>query len=195
MGDFEQRPRLVGHGVPLVGVGAVAAFNGTLFSPIFDSVFYYLDTFARGSLFYSPELYLNATSVFMSLMTLLIAGIPAAIYERTRGLKMSSQPFACVRDCTPCSTETRAACQRVCMTRERRADRRGSATCCRASQSGCSSEPDREDRRSAFGSASSPWRWRRDGESQGHSASGSRRPAGQEHRRTRLGRSGQSLVK
>ncbi len=90
MGDFEQRPRLVGHGVPLVGVGAVAAFNGTLFSPIFDSVFYYLDTFARGSLFYSPELYLNATSVFMSLMTLLLAGIPAALYERTRGLKMST---------------------------------------------------------------------------------------------------------
>ncbi|HEY7552832.1 MAG TPA: hypothetical protein VH913_25320, partial [Hyphomicrobiaceae bacterium] len=68
----------------------VAAFNGTLFSPIFDSIFYYLDTFARGSLFYSPQLYLILTSVFISLMTLLIAGIPAALYERIRGLKTST---------------------------------------------------------------------------------------------------------
>jgi hypothetical protein len=90
MGDFEQRPKLLGHGVPLVGVGAIAAFNGTLFSPIFDSVSYYVDTFARGTLFYSPELYQHVTSVFMALMTLLIAGIPAALYERTRGLKMST---------------------------------------------------------------------------------------------------------
>ena len=89
-GDFEQRPKLLGHGVPLVGVGAIAAFNGTLFSPIFDSVFYYVDTFARGSLFYSPQLYLNVTSVFISLMTLLIAGIPAALYERIRGHKTST---------------------------------------------------------------------------------------------------------
>jgi hypothetical protein len=95
MGDLERGswgrgPRLLGQGAPLVGVAAVAAFNGTLFSPIFDSIFYYLDTFARGSLFYSPQLYLNLTSVFISLMTLLIAGIPAALYERIRGLKTST---------------------------------------------------------------------------------------------------------
>jgi hypothetical protein len=90
MSELKRRPRLLGHGVPLVGVGAIAAFNGTLFSPVFDSVFYYVDSFARGTMFYSPELYLNVTSVFMALMTLLIAGIPAAIYERTRGLKMST---------------------------------------------------------------------------------------------------------
>jgi hypothetical protein len=95
MGGFEhgswgRGPRLVGHGVPLVGVAAIAAFNGSLFSPIFDSIFYYLDTFARGSLFYSPQLYLNLTSAFIALMTLLIAGIPAALYERMRGLKAST---------------------------------------------------------------------------------------------------------
>jgi hypothetical protein len=98
MGDYEQGfgrhgsglgPRL-GQGVPLIGVAAIAAFNGTLFSPVFDSIFYYVDTFARGSLFYSPRLYLNLTSVFISLMTLLIAGIPAALYERIRGLKAST---------------------------------------------------------------------------------------------------------
>jgi hypothetical protein len=90
MGHFELRPKLLGHGVPLVGLGAIAAFNGTLFSPIFDSVFYYVDTFARGTLLYSPQLYLNVTSVLISLMTLLIAGIPAAVYERIRGHKTST---------------------------------------------------------------------------------------------------------
>jgi hypothetical protein len=95
MSDFEQRsgrrgPRLIGQGVPLVGVAAIAAFNGTLFSPAFDSIFYFVDTFARGTFFYSPQLYLNVTSAFISLMTLLIAGIPAAVYERIRGHKTST---------------------------------------------------------------------------------------------------------
>jgi hypothetical protein len=93
MGEYGQGfrgPRLLGQGVPLIGVAAIAAFNGTLFSPIFDSIFYYVDTFARGTLFYSPQLYLNLTSVFIALMTLLIAGIPAAVYERIRGLKAST---------------------------------------------------------------------------------------------------------
>jgi hypothetical protein len=100
-GSWRQRPRLFGHGVPLVGVAAIAVFNGTLFSPIFDSISYYVSTFARdsyfdglarGSLFYSPQLNLdlNLAAVFISLMTLLIAGIPAAVYERVRGLKAST---------------------------------------------------------------------------------------------------------
>ncbi|MBO0766002.1 MAG: hypothetical protein J2P50_15645 [Hyphomicrobiaceae bacterium] len=96
MGDFEQGSwgygaRLIGQGGALVSVATVAAFNGSLYSPIFDSIFYYIDTFARGSLFYSPQLYLYLTSVFISLMTLLIAGIPAALYERIRGLRRSTQ--------------------------------------------------------------------------------------------------------
>jgi hypothetical protein len=90
MSDLEYRPRLLGHGVPLVGVAAIAAFNGTLFSPIFDSASYFVDAFARGSLFYTPHVYQYVTSVFLALMTLLIAGIPAAVYERTRGLKAST---------------------------------------------------------------------------------------------------------
>ena len=113
MGDFERgfRPqgsRLAGHGVPLVGVAAIALYNGSLhalvfesasYSPVFDSVSYYVSTFASGSYFDSfvrdalaagPQLYVNLTSVFIAAMTLLIAGIPAALYERVRGLKAST---------------------------------------------------------------------------------------------------------
>jgi hypothetical protein len=89
MGSFRGGGMLV-QGAPLLAVGALAAFNGTFFSPIFDSIFFYVDTFARGSLFYSPQLYVHVTSVFIAAMTLLIAGIPAAIYERIRGLEAST---------------------------------------------------------------------------------------------------------
>jgi hypothetical protein len=90
MGAFQGRGGLVVQGVPVLGATAIAAFNGTFFSPIFDSIFYYLDTFARGTPFYSQQLYLNLTSAFIAVMTLLIAGIPAALYERMRGLEAST---------------------------------------------------------------------------------------------------------
>jgi len=113
MGSFDrdfwrQGPRLLGHGVPLVGVAAIAVFNGSLhslvfdsvsYSPVFDSVSYYVSTFARESYFDSfvrgvllagPQAYQSLTSLFIAAMTLLIAGIPAAIYERIRGLKAST---------------------------------------------------------------------------------------------------------
>jgi len=110
MGEFDQErhaSRLFGRGVPLVCLAAIAAFNGSLhalvfdsvsYSPVFDSVSYYVSTFAQGSyidafvrgMLASPQLYQNATSIFIAAMTLLIAGIPAAIYERIRGLKSST---------------------------------------------------------------------------------------------------------
>jgi hypothetical protein len=111
MGDLDggrRGPGLLGHGVPLIGVAALAAFNGSLhglvfetsaYSPVFDSVAYYVSTFAQGSYFDAfvrrvllagPQLYQNVTSIFIAAMTLLLAGIPAALYERVRGLKAST---------------------------------------------------------------------------------------------------------
>jgi hypothetical protein len=74
-------------------------FESAAYSPIFDPVSYYVssfasgsyfDTFVRGALAAGPQLYVNLTSVFIAAMTLLIAGIPAALYERIRGLKAST---------------------------------------------------------------------------------------------------------
>jgi hypothetical protein len=104
MGDMGQRfwrhgPRLLGQGAPLVAVACIAAFNGSLQSPAFDSVSYYVSSFARGSyvdilarslLLSRSDLYQNLTWLLIALMTLLIAGIPAALYERLRGLKAST---------------------------------------------------------------------------------------------------------
>ena len=110
MGDFErgfrrQVSRLIGFGVPLVGVAAIAVYNGSLhalvfdsvsYSPVFDSVSQYVSSFARqrhlvrGVLAADPQLYVSLTSVLIAVMTLLIAGIPAALYERVRGLEAST---------------------------------------------------------------------------------------------------------
>ena len=98
---------LLGRGLALACLAAIAAFNGSLhglvlesvtYSPVFDSVSYYVSTFAQGSYFdavvrgmlESPQLYQTVASMFIAAMTLLIAGIPAAIYERIRGLKAST---------------------------------------------------------------------------------------------------------
>jgi hypothetical protein len=76
--------------LPLAATVAVAVVNGLDFSPVFDAVSYWLYTFARGSVLYDGELFYYVTSGAITLMTLLLAGIPAALYERVRGLQQST---------------------------------------------------------------------------------------------------------
>jgi len=69
----------------------LALFNGSLYSPIYDSVDQILYLFSRSSLHVGPlPLQPYRTSIFIAAMTLLIAGIPAALYERIRGLNEST---------------------------------------------------------------------------------------------------------
>jgi hypothetical protein len=81
---------LLRRDLPLLATVAVAVINGLDFSPAFDAVSYWLYTFARGSALYDGELFYYVTSGAITLMTLLLAGIPAAIYERVRGLQQST---------------------------------------------------------------------------------------------------------
>ena len=69
---------------------ALALVNGLDISPVFDSVSFWLYTFARGSPLFDGEIFYYLTSAAISAMTLLVAGIPAAIYERARGLTQST---------------------------------------------------------------------------------------------------------
>jgi hypothetical protein len=59
-----------------------------LFSPLFDPVLFFVQRLAPG--FFGPQLLFHFNSLLISLMTLLIAGIPAAIYERLMGYKSST---------------------------------------------------------------------------------------------------------
>jgi hypothetical protein len=82
---------LVTHALLLTATVAVAVFNGFGLSPVFDSVDYMLRVTLRGYPYMTGR-FINdyVTPVAISVMTLAIAGIPAAVYERVRGLKAST---------------------------------------------------------------------------------------------------------
>jgi hypothetical protein len=74
----------------LVATAGLAILNGLPLTPFFDSISYILYLFTRGSSFIGGEVLFYATSVFIAVMTLLIGGVPAAIYERLRDLREST---------------------------------------------------------------------------------------------------------
>lgn len=80
----------------LIAAAAAALFNGSLLSPIYDSVSYILYLSTRNFPLMTAARAASATQVVIALMTLLIAGIPAAIYERIRGLHTSSVVSLCI---------------------------------------------------------------------------------------------------
>jgi len=90
MAQAEDREDLLKRDVLLVATAGVSVINGMHFSPYFDPVFILLKPFIAGTLLSTPLVLFYITSIFISLMTLLIAGIPAALYERFRGLQESN---------------------------------------------------------------------------------------------------------
>lgn len=75
----------------LLALVAIAAMpNGLYFSPLFDSVLYYVPRAASAFFLRGQEVTFYLTGVVLWLLTLGLAGIPAAVYERIRGLKESS---------------------------------------------------------------------------------------------------------
>jgi hypothetical protein len=73
-----------------IGIAAMALLNGMHFSPYFDPMFFLLKPFAPGLLGNSPLLMFYFTSLLISSMTMVIGAIPAAIYERSKGLTESN---------------------------------------------------------------------------------------------------------
>jgi exosortase/archaeosortase len=69
---------------------AVAVFNGLEWSPFYDSVAYVLYLAMRGYPMATAARMTSVAPLAIAVMTLLIAGIPAAIYERIRGLHAST---------------------------------------------------------------------------------------------------------
>lgn len=81
---------LIVRGVLLIAAAALALFNGSLWSPFFDTVAYVLYLTTRGMPLMTAARASDVTPLAIALMTLLLAGIPAAIYERIRGLRTST---------------------------------------------------------------------------------------------------------
>lgn len=90
MDEIHQREKLMQRDVLLVAIAAVSLLNGMHFSPVFDPVAVLLKPFVAGTLLGTPLVFLYVASIFCSLMTLLIAGVPAALLERFSGAREST---------------------------------------------------------------------------------------------------------
>lgn len=74
----------------LAGIVTVAIFNGRGFSPLFDPLLYLLTPFLRGTPLGTQMGFFYTTSVLLSLLTFMLSGLPAALYERVLGRRTSS---------------------------------------------------------------------------------------------------------
>jgi len=74
----------------LAATAGLAVVNGLPVTPFFDSISYVLYLFTRGSSLIAGDVLFYGTTAFIAVMTLLVGGIPAAIYERIRGLQEST---------------------------------------------------------------------------------------------------------
>lgn len=84
----DARVRTLKHSIPLVATAGLAFLNGSHFSPYFDSALFFVQRLAPG--FLGPQSLFQFNSLLISLTTLLLAGIPAAVYERLMGHKDST---------------------------------------------------------------------------------------------------------
>ena len=90
MDELQEREELLRRDVMLVATAALSLVNGMHFSPWFEPVAILLRPFIAGTILSSPLVFLYLTSIFISACTLILAGVPAAIFERVRGLKASN---------------------------------------------------------------------------------------------------------
>jgi hypothetical protein len=83
--DLDQRETLMRRDGMLIGIAGLSLLNGMHFSPLFDPGFILLRAFAPGFFVSSPLLLFYFTSLLLSATTLIIAGVPAALFERLSG--------------------------------------------------------------------------------------------------------------
>jgi hypothetical protein len=73
----------------LVGIAGFSLINGMHVSPLFDPVYILLRPFTPTLIVSSPLLTFYFTSLFISIMSVALAGVPAALFERLTGRKES----------------------------------------------------------------------------------------------------------
>lgn len=96
MADMDDREALLQKDVFLVATAGLSLLNGMPSSPLMGQglpigpIGALLQPFLAGTILSSPLVFHYLTSIFCSLMTLLVAGIPAAVYERVKGVPDST---------------------------------------------------------------------------------------------------------
>jgi hypothetical protein len=87
--DSDERAALLKRDGMLVGIAGLSLLNGMHFSPLFDPAFLLLRSFAPSFFLGSPLLMFYFTSLLLSAATLIVAGVPAALFERFTGREQS----------------------------------------------------------------------------------------------------------
>ncbi len=86
----EERDKMVRQDGLLVGIAGLSLLSGMHFSPYFDPAFILVKFLLAPSFFVSsPILLFYFTSLFVSVSCLILAGAPAAIFERVTGRRNS----------------------------------------------------------------------------------------------------------
>lgn len=86
----DDRDRLVRQDGLLVGIAGLSLLSGMHFSPYFDPAFILVKFLLAPSFFVSsPILLYYFTSLFVSVACLILAGVPAAVFERLTGRRNS----------------------------------------------------------------------------------------------------------
>ncbi|MFZ4808913.1 MAG: hypothetical protein ACOYLQ_16790 [Hyphomicrobiaceae bacterium] len=92
MDDMQNRERLLKQDMLLVGILGLSVLNGMHFSPWFDIGFLLLKPFLQVTFWISsPVLLFYFTALVLSTLTVMLAGIPAAIFERATGRKSTDE--------------------------------------------------------------------------------------------------------
>jgi hypothetical protein len=91
MDDMQSRETILKKDMLIVGILGMATLNGMHFSPWYDIAFLLAKPFLAASFWItSPIIAFYLTSLVLSTLSVMIGGIPAAIYERAKGLPEST---------------------------------------------------------------------------------------------------------
>jgi hypothetical protein len=99
--ELEERSALMRRDAFIVAIAGLSLVNGTHFSPLFDPAFLLFRNFAPAFFISSQVLIFYFTSLFLATFTLVLAGVPAALFERFTGRRQSDMAslalwFACL---------------------------------------------------------------------------------------------------
>lgn len=85
----EDREQLLKQDGYLIGIASLGLVNGMHFSPYFETAFVLLRPLLTNFYITSPVLQFYFASLVLAVSAVLIAGVPAAIFERMTGRKES----------------------------------------------------------------------------------------------------------
>lgn len=89
MGPQSDDPQAMNRDLLLVGTVGASLLNGMHFSPFFEPALVLLRPVLSNFYISSQIISLYLTSIFLGLLTLILAGIPAALFERFTGRRQS----------------------------------------------------------------------------------------------------------